>query len=68
MHNTLSFRLVSAEQGDTNMTSPRRKYSPPRQQEDSKFKNNSLPKLEEDTDAGAVSPAEVKIAGKKLSP
>lgn len=57
------FRLVSAtptEQGDTKMTSPRRRYSPPRQQENSKLKSTSLPKLEEDI---AVSAVEEKIAG-----
>ena len=51
-------RLVSVtptERGDTNTTSPRRRYSPPRQQENGKFNSTSLPKLEEESDTGAVS-------------
>ena len=55
--------VTPPEQGDTNMVSSRRRYSPSRQEEYDKFKITSLPKLEEDTNTGAVSPVK-EFAGK----
>lgn len=58
-------RLVSVtptERSDAKVTSPRRKCSPPHQQEHGKIKSNSLPKLDEDTGTGVVSPAKEEIA------
>jgi len=48
--------MTPPEQSNTIVTSPRRRYSPPRAGENSKPKSAGLPKLEEDTNTGAVSP------------
>ena len=55
--------VTPPEQGDTSLTSPRQRYSPPRQEEHGKLKITSLPKLEENTNTGAVSPMK-ELAGK----
>lgn len=55
----------TTEQGDTNLTiSPRRRCSPSCQQENGKFNSTSLPKLEEESDAGPITLVKGEKIGK----